>query len=83
VTFIRVLISPVLLAGVLGALRGPDGLTTGWADPDFQPIAMLMGLVYYLQLIFWFNSIRLISVSLASTITVPWPMLTMIPTVVI
>ncbi|MFT7596710.1 MAG: drug/metabolite transporter (DMT)-like permease [Paracoccaceae bacterium] len=83
VTFFRVLVSSLFLAGLLVALRGWGGLTVGWADVGFQKTAMIMGLVYYLQLIFWFHSIRRISVSLASTITVPWPMLTMILTVVL
>jgi drug/metabolite transporter (DMT)-like permease len=36
-----------------------------------------MGLVYFLELIVWFYAVRHIDVSLASSITTPWPALTM------
>ena len=36
-----------------------------------------MGLVYYLELIVWFHAVRHIDVSLASSITTPWPVVTM------
>ncbi|MCB2102767.1 MAG: DMT family transporter [Rhodobacterales bacterium] len=75
VTFFRVLVSTLFLGGVTAAMGGPD---PAWADRDFQAAALLMGLVYYLELVFWFHALRHITVSLASTITVPWPALTMV-----
>lgn len=41
-----------------------------------------MGLVYYLELIVWFYAVRHIDVSLASSITTPWPALTMVLAVI-
>ena len=37
-----------------------------------------MGLVYYLELINWFYAVKYVNVSVASTITTPTPVLTMI-----
>jgi drug/metabolite transporter (DMT)-like permease len=37
-----------------------------------------MGLVYLLELIVWFHAVRHIDVSLASSITTPWPALTIV-----
>ncbi|HFN1103948.1 TPA: DMT family transporter [Klebsiella variicola subsp. variicola] len=45
---------------------------------DFHIFALTMGICYYLELIFWFNGVRYIDVSLASTITAPSPVITMI-----
>ena len=44
---------------------------------------MILGLVYYLELIFWFYAVRHIDVSVASSITVPWPALTMVLAVLV
>src|SRR5581483_3227515 len=38
----------------------------------------LMGLAYYLELVLWFNAVRQIDVSVASSITVPAPAVTML-----
>jgi len=76
VTFFRVVISTVFLAAVV-AVALPSGLV-GAGTAILQPMAALMGLVYFLELIVWFYAVRHIDVSLASSITTPWPALTMI-----
>ena len=77
VTFFRVLISAGFLGLVVLAI-GPSSLEASFLRPDFQVFAALMGLVYYLELIVWFHAVRDIDVSLASSITTPWPALTMV-----
>ena len=81
VTFLRVVISTLILFGAL-VLVEPQGLSTLVSGAVLQPMAALMGLVYYLELIVWFYAIRHISVSFASTVTTPWPALTMVLAVV-
>lgn len=76
VTFFRVVISTVFLLGIV-ALRGPQGLAMG-LGAVFYPMSALMGLVYLLELIVWFHAVRHIDVSLASSITTPWPALTIV-----
>lgn len=75
VTFFRVAISTLFLFAVLAVL-GPSDLLAG-VDAVFQVMSALMGLVYFLELIVWFYAVRHIDVSLASSITTPWPALTM------
>ncbi len=76
VTFFRVVISTLFLALVLVAAV-PSGVSSG-ISAIFQVISALMGLVYFLELIVWFYAVRHIEVSLASSITTPWPALTMV-----
>lgn len=76
VTFFRVAISSVFLF-VLLAMTVPSGVTVGFGAV-FQTMSATMGLVYFLELIVWFHAVRHIDVSLASSITTPWPALTMI-----
>ena len=78
VTFFRVLVSAVLLGTILVAVAGPGSLVQDLSTVTFQKFALIMGLVYYLELIFWFHAVRYIDVSMASSITVPWPALTMV-----
>lgn len=75
VTFFRVAISTVFLAAVL-MVAVPSGIQFG-VGAVFQAMSALMGLVYFLELIVWFYAVRHIDVSLASSITTPWPALTM------
>ncbi|WP_029059925.1 DMT family transporter [Stappia stellulata] len=75
VTFFRVAISTVFLALMLVAGGGFDG---GVARALFASHAIVLGLVYYLELIVWFHAVRHIDVSLASSITAPWPAVTMV-----
>ncbi|MHA7968443.1 DMT family transporter [Rhizobium sp. CAU 1783] len=77
VTLLRVAVSAVFLGGVL-AIVDPQQFATGLVRGDFLLFGMAMGLVYYLELIVWFYAIRHIDVSLASSITTPWPALTMV-----
>jgi drug/metabolite transporter (DMT)-like permease len=77
VTFFRVLISAAFL-GLVVAVAEPAILSTTLLRPDFQLFGAVMGLVYYLELIVWFHAVRHIDVSLASSITTPWPALTMV-----
>lgn len=77
VTFFRVAVSTVFLAGML-AIVDPRGFGSGAVRGDFQAFAVLMGLVYYLELIVWFYAVRHIDVSFASSITTPWPAFTMV-----
>lgn len=76
VTFFRVVISTVFLAVVLAVLQ-PSGFVSG-VSAVFQMMSAVMGLVYFLELIVWFYAVRHIDVSLASSITTPWPALTMV-----
>jgi drug/metabolite transporter (DMT)-like permease len=83
ITFFRVAVSTLLL-GVLVFLNGDsDILIAGFQNMELQKIALVMGLVYYVELVTWFYAMRSISVSLASSITVPSPALTALLAVVI
>ncbi len=76
VTFFRVAISTLFLALVL-IVAIPSGIATVVAA-IFHTMSAVMGLVYFLELIVWFYAVRHIDVSLASSITTPWPALTMV-----
>lgn len=76
VTFFRVAISTLFLAVVL-VIAVPSGIGSG-ISAIFQTMSALMGLVYFLELIVWFYAVRHIDVSFASSITTPWPALTMV-----
>ncbi|MCG8694437.1 MAG: DMT family transporter [Minwuiales bacterium] len=78
VTFFRVLVSSIFLGVVLLAAAGPDAVMRDLGNLDFQKFALLMGFVYYLELINWFYAVRYIDVSVASSIAVPAPALTMV-----
>ena len=77
VTFFRVLISTVFLGLVVGVVA-PSEMAATLLRADFQLFGAVMGLVYYLELVVWFHAVRHIDVSLASSITTPWPALTMV-----
>ncbi|MEJ2694597.1 MAG: DMT family transporter [Candidatus Thiodiazotropha sp.] len=76
VTFFRVAISTLFLLAIL-AVVVPAGILLG-VGAIFQTMSAIMGLVYFLELIVWFYAVRHIDVSLASSITTPWPALTMV-----
>ena len=82
VTFFRVLVASIFLGLVMVAISGPGALMADLGNLAFQAFALVMGLVYYLELIFWFHAVRYIDVSTASSITVPWPALTMVLAVI-
>lgn len=77
VTFFRVSISSVFLAIVVAIIE-PSAFLSGIVRPEFLAYAVVMGAVYYAELIVWFYAVRHIDVSLASSITTPWPAFTMI-----
>ncbi|MGX1496148.1 drug/metabolite transporter (DMT)-like permease [Labrenzia sp. MBR-25] len=76
VTFFRVAISTLFLAIVL-VIAVPSEIGAG-INAIFQTMSAIMGFVYFLELIVWFYAVRHIDVSLASSITTPWPALTMV-----
>ncbi len=77
VTFLRVWVSAAFLA-IIMAIAEPTGFAAAALRSDYQTFAITMGLVYYLELLIWFYAVRHIDVSLASTITTPWPAFTMV-----
>ena len=60
------------------ALEKPELFRAGLLPGLLSAYAIGMGLVYYIELIVWFYAVRHIDVSLASSITTPWPALTMV-----
>ena len=76
VTFFRVLISSVILLLVSGSLTGLDRLGELLTDPVMMFYAGAMGFVYYLELIIWFYAVKHVDVSVAGSITTPWPAVT-------
>ena len=78
ITFIRVLIASIVLFGISSLVNGTGNVLEGLMNPEFQIIGFLMGIVYYLELINWFYAVKHIEVSVASTITTPAPLITMI-----
>lgn len=82
VTVSRLVISGVFLVLVAAAFGDAGLLLRGAADFDFQKAAFFMGLAYYLELILWFYAMRHIEVSVASSVTVPSPAVTMLLAIV-
>ncbi|MBB4305474.1 drug/metabolite transporter (DMT)-like permease [Rhodobium orientis] len=78
ITFFRVAVSAVFLAAIMLAADGPGRLLDDALNGPYQEVAALMGAVYGLELVLWFYAVRTIDVSLASSITVPAPALTMV-----
>ncbi|MCW2307047.1 DMT family transporter [Rhodobium gokarnense] len=78
ITFFRVAVSAAFLAAIMLATDGPGRLLDDAFNGPYQEIAALMGAVYALELVLWFYAVRSIDVSLASSITVPAPALTMV-----
>ena len=78
VTFFRVLISSILLFGMTSLINGFSSVFQGLTNLDYQLYGFLMGIVYYLELVNWFYAVKHIDVSVASSITTPTPIITMI-----
>lgn len=78
VTVSRLCVSLAVLLPLMLAIEGGGELIRSAFDSAFQLFAIGMGLAYYLELIFWFNAVRHINVSVASSITVPAPAVTMV-----
>ncbi|WP_428035951.1 DMT family transporter [Amphritea sp.] len=77
ITFFRALMSTLILLIISLSVNGPDNGLSLLADTHFQSYAMAMGLVYYSELIVWFYAVKNIDVSVASSITTPWPVVTL------
>lgn len=75
VTFFRVAISTLFLFFAM-AVAGTGAISDGFSAL-FYTMSAVMGFVYFMELIVWFYAVRFIDVSLASSITTPWPALTM------
>ena len=83
ITFFRVLIASVVLFTVASFASSPVLVIQGLFNLNFQKFAILMGTVYYLELLFWYYSIRHVHLSVSSSITALSPVLTMILAVLI
>lgn len=82
VTVSRLVISGAFLLLLHAAFGEPRALSRTLVDLDLQRAAIVMGVAYYLELILWFHAIRYIDVSVASTVTVPAPAVTMLIAIV-
>ncbi|MGD1876960.1 MAG: DMT family transporter [Kiloniellaceae bacterium] len=82
VTVSRLVISGACLLLLHAAFGEAGALLAGLTNLDFQKAAFVMGLAYYLELILWFHAIRHIEVSVASSVTVPAPAVTMLIAIV-
>lgn len=78
VTTSRLIVSTIFLFALALALEGTRPMLSLGLDIQFQLFAVAMGLAYYVELIVWFNAVRHIDVSVASSITVPSPAVTMV-----
>jgi drug/metabolite transporter (DMT)-like permease len=78
VTFFRVFISAIFLLIASISVNGLDTVINGMNVINFQISAFSMGFIYYLELISWFYAVKHIDVSLASSITTPTPLITML-----
>jgi len=78
VTVSRLVISGACLLLLHAAFGAPGALAAGLGDFAFQKAAFIMGVAYYLELILWFYAMRHIDVSVASSVTVPAPAVTML-----
>ncbi|WP_457559543.1 EamA family transporter [Candidatus Harpocratesius sp.] len=78
VTFFRVFLSSLILF-ILSIIIEPSYVVfSGLFNFSFQKYAFFMGLIYYLELVNWFYAVKHVNVSVASTITTPTPILTML-----
>lgn len=82
VTFIRVVISSVVLFGLASMNSGIGNVLGGFTSIELQLSAIFMGLFYYMELVSWFHAMRHIDVSLASSIITPTPILTILLAVI-
>jgi drug/metabolite transporter (DMT)-like permease len=81
VTISRLVISGAFLLLLALVIGSPGALAEAFIATDFQKAALILGVAYYLELILWFYAMRHIDVSLASSVTVPAPAVTMLLTV--
>lgn len=83
VTVSRLLLSGAFLLLLQAVLGQTDRLAAAFFDIAFQRAAIVMGVAYYLELVLWFHAMRHIDVSLASSVTVPAPAVTIVISVAI
>lgn len=74
----RLVVAVACLGPLAVAVDGPGPFARAATDPRLQASAALLGAAYYLELILWFHAVRHLDVSLASTVTVPAPAVTMV-----
>ena len=77
VTSFRVGMSTLVLAVILIAVE-PTQFVPLAVEALINPFSILMGLIYFTELVLWFTSLRHIDLSFASSVTTPWPVLTMV-----
>ncbi|MBM9400451.1 DMT family transporter [Gluconacetobacter azotocaptans] len=78
VTFSRLLVSTCFLFVLWLSSGGGQAGLRDVLSPRFQELALLLGAIYYLELLTWFHAVRHVDVSVASSITIPAPALTML-----
>jgi drug/metabolite transporter (DMT)-like permease len=78
VTTSRLVVTILFLLPLAVAIEGAGEIARAAAALRFETFGLLMGLAYYLELVVWFNAVRSIDVSVASSITVPAPAVTML-----
>jgi len=78
ITFFRVLIATLFLGILASAINDQQVVFQGLFNPEFQRYAFFMGVVYYAELINWFYAVKYVDVSVASSITTPTPVITLI-----
>ncbi len=78
VTVTRLAVSGAFLLICHAAAGSHGALLEELTDVPLQTSALLMGGVYYLELILWFHAMKHIDVSVASSVTVPAPAVTML-----
>ncbi len=78
VTFFRVLVSVIVIFTMSVTINGLSQVAHLMENNIFQMYAAAMGLVYYLELVNWFYAVKRVDVSVASSITTPWPVVTVI-----
>lgn len=83
VTISRLVISGAFLLLLALVIGSPGALAEALIAVDFQKAALILGIAYYLELILWFYAMRHIDVSLASSVTVPAPAVTMLLTILL
>lgn len=78
VTTSRLVIVVMLLTPLALVIDGPAAVIAAAMAPMTQAFALVMGLAYYVELILWFHAVRHIDVSVASSVTVPAPAVTLL-----
>jgi drug/metabolite transporter (DMT)-like permease len=77
VTCLRLAVSSLCLLPLALAVEGVDAVMVAALHGPAQASALLMGFVYYLELVLWFYAVRHIDISVASAVIVPAPAVTL------